>query len=84
MGGIYSRSYPTLAIQSVGSFSVDVGGDFLGVARVNAWGLSRMSEVIAESGIKGASPRNVALQSSDGASMTFDTSVLFKSITSMS
>ena len=72
VAGIYLRSYPTLSIQSVGSFSVDVGGDFLGVARVNAWGLSRMSEVIAESGIKGASLRKVELQSSAGGSTTFD------------
>ena len=73
VGGIFSRSYPAFAIQSVGSFSVEAGGGFLGLARVNAWGLSRMSEVIAESGIKGASLRNVALLSSDGTSVTFDT-----------
>jgi protein involved in polysaccharide export with SLBB domain len=72
VASIYARSYPSLAIITVGTFNLNVGGDFLGTSWVDAWGLSRLGEVTADSALKGASRRNIFLNRVDGTTKSYD------------
>ena len=48
VAGSYSRSYPTLTIESVGSFRVAIGGAGMRFEYIAAWGLSRLGDIVGE------------------------------------
>jgi polysaccharide biosynthesis/export protein len=68
----YARSYPSLTIEAVGIFRVGLGGSVARPRFINAWGLSRVSELVEAAGEEGFSQRSVRLDSSDGVSKQCD------------
>jgi len=68
----YSRSYPNLSIVSVGIFRVAVHSSYSGLIYASAWGLSRVSDVIAGGPVPGNSVRNVVLDRSDASPIACD------------
>jgi polysaccharide biosynthesis/export protein len=68
----YARSYPSLTIESVGVFRVSLGGDIARPRFLNAWGMSRLSELVEVADERGASLRSVELKSTDGEMRRFD------------
>jgi polysaccharide biosynthesis/export protein len=46
VAGSYSRSYPTLSIESVGNFRVGIGGAGRSFEYKTVWGLSRLSNIM--------------------------------------
>jgi polysaccharide biosynthesis/export protein len=68
----YARSFPSLIIESVGVFRVSLGGDIARPRFMNAWGMSRLSELVDAAGEQGASLRSVGLRSIDGDEKSFD------------
>ena len=71
----YPRSMPSLTLVSLGAFRVLVEGELPQVSYVVAWGLSRVSDVLAGVSAPSASNRNVQVVSRDGTSRFCD---LFK------
>ncbi len=71
----YPGSNPSLIIASTGLFPVTVRGEVKQAGIATAWGLSRLSEVIAPFAGEYSSLREVSVVSRDGASATYD---LFK------
>jgi len=68
----YARSYPSLTIQAVGVFRVGLNGAVARPRFLNAWGLSRVSDLIEAAGEEGISLRSVRLDSGDGVSRQCD------------
>jgi polysaccharide biosynthesis/export protein len=68
----YTYSTPSLSIVSPGVFRVAVREDSARVQYVTAWGLSRISEIIAMVKMSNASIRNVERVSRDGVNEQFD------------
>jgi polysaccharide biosynthesis/export protein len=68
----YARSYPSLTVEAVGIFRVGLGGAVARPRFINAWGLSRLSEIVEASGESGVSLRSVRLDSVDGVSKRCD------------
>ena len=62
----YARSYPSLTIVSVGVFRVGLNGDTIRPRFLNAWGLSRLNELIETASEPGVSLRTVDLTPLDG------------------
>jgi protein involved in polysaccharide export with SLBB domain len=62
----YARSYPSLTIVSVGVFRVGLNGDTVRPRFLNAWGLSRLSELVEMASEPGVSLRTVDLTPLDG------------------
>lgn len=71
----YPGSNPSLIIASTGLFPVTVKGEVKQAGIVTAWGLSRLSEVVAPFLGEYSSLREVSVRSRDGASANYD---LFK------
>lgn len=73
VAGSYSRSYPSLSIESVGIFRVGVGGAGLDFEYLTAWGLSRLGDIMNDYVEKASvSLRNIELTRKGAASETFD------------
>jgi len=72
VAAIYLRSYPNLSIVSVGVFRVAVRSSFAGLTYASAWGLSRVSDVIAGVPVPGTSARNVVLERSGTSPVACD------------
>jgi protein involved in polysaccharide export with SLBB domain len=68
----YARSYPSLTIESVGIFRIALGGDVARPRYVNAWGLSRLAEVIEDATEPGMSLRDVLLRHQGGEAKSYD------------
>ena len=70
--GAYPRSFPSLAIASVGTFHVFVKGETPAAKNVEAWGMSRLSEIL-EGGLDPySSIRNIKVSSRDGTERQYD------------
>ena len=67
----YPYSSPTLTITAVGAFSVHVSGMVKTSAHVEAWGLTRLSDM-AWYAMDNASTRDVTVISSDGSERHYD------------
>jgi protein involved in polysaccharide export with SLBB domain len=68
----YPRSLPSLAISSVGAFEVFIKGETPEASNVDAWGMSRLSEVLAGKLGPYSCLRNVRVISRDGADKQYD------------
>ncbi|SIQ32124.1 protein involved in polysaccharide export, contains SLBB domain of the beta-grasp fold [Alkalispirochaeta americana] len=68
----YPGSQPTVQIHATGLFQVPVTGEVSGAYRYEAWGLSRLSQVISGRTTDRASLRAVEVISSDGSSSRYD------------
>ena len=68
----YSRSYPSLMIQTVGIFRVGVSGAIARPRFEIAWGLSRLSEIFNAVAEPDTSMRSIELRKHDGKSKRFD------------
>jgi polysaccharide biosynthesis/export protein len=68
----YSRSFPSLSIASVGIFRVSLGGAIARPRYVNAWGLSRLSDIFEAAAEPNASLRVIELKGRDGKSKRYD------------
>jgi polysaccharide biosynthesis/export protein len=69
---VYPRGIPNLIISSLGAFLVQVKGDVVQNHFAPAWGLSRLSEIVAEAAGPHASERDVQIISADGSARHFD------------
>ncbi len=58
----YARSYPSLSIQSVGVFRVNIGGEIARARPITAWGLTRLSDIVEMAEAPNASLRNVLVR----------------------
>jgi polysaccharide biosynthesis/export protein len=73
VAGSYSRSYPSLSIESVGSFRVRLGGAGMRFDYESAWGLTRLGDIVKDfAGSAKASLRNVELARQGAASVSCD------------
>jgi polysaccharide export outer membrane protein len=68
----YPRSMPSLTIAEIGIFQVTIKGDIPRSLNVNAWGLSRLSEIVEGRLGSYSSLRNVEIVSETGAKKQFD------------
>jgi polysaccharide biosynthesis/export protein len=68
----YPRSSPSLAIASVGTFHVFVKGETPAAKNVDAWGMSRLSEILEGVLDPYSSVRNVEVSSRDGTNRQYD------------
>ncbi len=68
----YPRSFPSLAISAVGTFHVFVKGETPETMVVEAWGMSRLSDVLEGRLDPYSSIRNVRVISADGTNKDFD------------
>ncbi len=68
----YPNSVPFTVIKSVGMFQVLIKGEVAGSQFVSAWGLTRLSEVIADRLSPYSSIRNVMIISKAGVRRTYD------------
>lgn len=73
----YSRSMPSLTIESVGMFRVLVKGEVPNSEYVTAWGLLHLSEVIQGNLYEFSSVRDISVISSNGTEKKYD---LFKAL----
>jgi polysaccharide export outer membrane protein len=71
----YPNSLPYLSITSVGMFQVYIKGEVPKTQFVNAWGLSRLSEIVLQNLTDYSSLRDVMITSVDGHQKSYD---LFK------
>lgn len=72
ISGNYMYSTPSLSIISPGIFRVAVRDESSQIQYVTAWGLSRISDVVAMAKIPNASIRNIERISRDGESARYD------------
>lgn len=73
VAGSYSRSYPSLTIESVGSFRVAIGGAGMSFEYVTAWGLSRLSDIVGNFATRArATLRNVELSRRGAPPVSYD------------
>jgi polysaccharide biosynthesis/export protein len=68
----YSRGFPSLSIRSVGIFRVSLGGAIARPRYVNAWGLSRLSDIFEAAAEPNASVRAIELKRRDGSAKRYD------------
>jgi polysaccharide biosynthesis/export protein len=68
----YPRSLPNLSLLSVGIFPVFIKGETPEARNVDAWGMSRLSEVLAGRLGPYSSIRNIHIVSADGSSRSYD------------
>lgn len=69
----YPRSLPSLTMISTGTFQIPVVGEIPKTKYVQAWGLSRLSEVVSEDVIgRHSSLRNVEIIAKNGRSQKYD------------
>jgi protein involved in polysaccharide export with SLBB domain len=68
----YSRSFPSLSIRSVGIFRVTLGGAIARPRYVNAWGLSRLSDIFEAADEPSASLRVIEVKRRDGSAKRYD------------
>jgi protein involved in polysaccharide export with SLBB domain len=67
----YAFSNPQFSLYTVGNFTVTLKGEVTSTVEVSAWGLSRLSDVVAPA-TKYASSRSIEIQSKDGSINTYD------------
>jgi polysaccharide export outer membrane protein len=68
----YPSSFPRLELVSIGLFRVWITGAIPNARLVQAWGLSRLSELVGTADTSEASLRRVEIISDGGASATYD------------
>lgn len=68
----YPRSYPSFRIVSTGIFRIAVRGEIPSSRYVTVWGLSRLSDVIAEVNGPNASTRRIEVFARDGSASLYD------------
>jgi polysaccharide biosynthesis/export protein len=66
----YARSYPSLNIDSVGVFRVSVDGEISRARYITAWGLTKLSDMVAMADAPNASLRNVLVRPRTSSSPT--------------
>jgi polysaccharide biosynthesis/export protein len=72
VSAMYARGFPSLTLAAPGEFRVKVSGEVAATAWVPAWGLSRLSEVVAAAALPSASLRDVQVLDSRGGSSRYD------------
>lgn len=72
VSNIYPRGAPSLSISSLGAFLVLVKGEVPQTRYVQAWGLSRLSEIVAQAAGPFSSLRDVQVVLKDGTSIQYD------------
>jgi len=72
VGNAYPSSFPRLELVSIGLFRVWMTGAIPDARLEQAWGLSRLSELVQAVDASEASLRRVEIVSADGASSTYD------------
>ena len=72
VGDAYKDSNPSLLIRSTGSFQVKLEGEIPAATVVDAWGLTRLSEIVQANKSSHASIRKVRVISASGQSKVFD------------
>jgi polysaccharide biosynthesis/export protein len=75
----YSRGFPSLSIRSVGIFRVSLGGAIARPRYLNAWGLSRLSDVFEAAAEHNASVRAIELKRRDETSKRYDLMMALRS-----
>jgi polysaccharide biosynthesis/export protein len=75
----YSRGFPSLSIRSVGIFRVSLGGAIARPRYVNAWGLSRLSDIFEAAAEPNASVRAIELKRRDGPVKRYDLMMALRS-----
>jgi len=68
----YPGSWPELSVESVGIFQVYIKGEVKTAGWVQAWGLSRLSSVVADRLTPYSSNRDVEILSADGRGNQYD------------
>jgi polysaccharide biosynthesis/export protein len=68
----YARSYPSLTIDAVGIFRIGLSGAIASSRFVNAWGFSRLSDLVEEAAETATSIRSIDLRSRDGLVRHYD------------
>jgi polysaccharide biosynthesis/export protein len=68
----YARSYPSLTIDAVGIYRVGLNGAIASSRFVNAWGFSRLSDIVEEAAESSTSIRSIDLKSRDGLVRHYD------------